>query len=255
MRRRSSIVLVAVLSGRVFRSFSRLFYQGPGPERRAFLALDQQPMSILELDPHPLSKPLVFTTAFPASLGELPSPAWLIGLLRLAQEAPLQPDEPTRTLVRSMLRHGGYKPSGRGKPASEYLGRAAGEGALDSINLAVDACNATSLHSGFPISVVDLDGVQPPLRIRLGVAGESYVFNAAGQAIDLEGLLCLCDASGPCANAVKDAQRSKTSAATRKSLSIVWGVAGLEARLEQTLRWYRDLLARSGATTEVVPAG
>ena len=38
-------------------------------------------------------------------------------------------------------------------------------------------------------------------------AGASYVFNASGQAIDLGGLLCLFDADGPCANAVKDAQR------------------------------------------------
>ncbi len=30
--------------------------------------------------------------------------------------------------MRKLLRHGGYKPTGRGKPASEYLVRAAGEG-------------------------------------------------------------------------------------------------------------------------------
>ena len=30
--------------------------------------------------------------------------------------------------MRELLRYGGYKPTGRGKPASEYLVRAAGEG-------------------------------------------------------------------------------------------------------------------------------
>ena len=44
-----------------------------------------------------------------------------------------------------MMRHGGYKPTGRGKPASEYLVKAAGNGKLGAINLAVDSCNVVSL--------------------------------------------------------------------------------------------------------------
>jgi DNA/RNA-binding domain of Phe-tRNA-synthetase-like protein len=96
-----------------------------------------------------------------------------------------------RVAVRDLLRHGGYSPTGRGKPASEYLVRAASEGALRSINLAVDACNAVSLHSGFPISVVDLARAREPFRIGIAPPGASYVFNASGQTIDLAGLLCL----------------------------------------------------------------
>jgi DNA/RNA-binding domain of Phe-tRNA-synthetase-like protein len=144
---------------------------------------------------------------------------------------------------------GGYKPTGRGKPASEYLARAAADGALGSINAAVDACNAVSLHCGFPISVVDLDRARPPFRIARAPAGASYVFNASGQEIDLAGLLCLLDADGPCANAVRDAQRTKTSAATVTTLSVIWGCAGFEARLRDALHWYRTLLEACGATT------
>jgi len=209
-------------------------------------------MPFVRLDYHPLSRPFLFTTTYSSPLGQAASPPWLTALLSLSAGAPLSPDEATRTAVRAMLRHGGYKPSGRGKPASEYLVRAAEEGSLGSINLAVDACNAVSLHSGFPISVVDLDCVVPPLSIRLGAPGESYVFNSAGQSIDLEGLLCLCDSSGPCGNAVKDSQRTKTGAETQRTLSVVWGAAGLEERLGRAAAWYRELLARADATTEVV---
>src|SRR5262249_42902550 len=155
-----------------------------------------------------------------------------------------------RAAIRDLLRHGGYKPTGRGKPASEYLIRAASEGALGPINAAVDACNAVSLHSGLPISVVDLDLVKPPLRLLIAPAGAPYVFNASGQEIDVSGLLCLCDAEGPTANAVKDAQRTKTHAGTRRTLSVIWGCRALSGRAAAAAEWYRALLGGVGATTE-----
>ena len=207
------------------------------------------------VDPHPLLVAAAFTSEFPRALGELSSPAWLVELLALEAETPLQRDEEARAKVRDLLRHGGYKPTGRGKPASEYLVRAAGEGALGSINLAVDACNAVSLASALPISVVDLERAVLPLRIGIARAGERYVFNATGQEIDLEGLLCLFDAEGPCANAVKDAQRTKTGPATRGTLSIVWGARGLEERLARATSWYRELLEKAGASTADVSLG
>jgi DNA/RNA-binding domain of Phe-tRNA-synthetase-like protein len=193
-----------------------------------------------------------FATTFPAPLGELATPPAVLDALRLDAPAPLQRDEAVRAAVRDMLRHGGYKPTGRGKPASEYLVRAASEGALGAINAAVDVCNAVSLHSGFPISVVDLDRARGPFRIGIAPAGASYVFNASGQEIDLAGLVCLFDADGPCANAVRDAQRTKTRAETTSTLSVVWGCAGFEERLRETERWYRALLGEAGATTDAV---
>jgi DNA/RNA-binding domain of Phe-tRNA-synthetase-like protein len=208
----------------------------------------------VEVEPHPLLRVAAFTTTFPAPLGALSTPLSASDALRLDAAAPLERNEETRAAVRDMLRHGGYKPTGRGKPASEYLVRAASEGGLGSINAAVDACNAVSLHSGFPISVVDLDRADGPFRIAIAPEGASYVFNASGQEIDLAGLLCLFDSAGPCANAVRDAQRTKTTADTRSTLSVIWGCAGFEERLEKTERWYRELLAQGGATTEHVQA-
>ena len=207
-------------------------------------------MGSITVDPHPSLVHGAFQTTVPRPLGEVPSPAWLTELLRLDAEAPIARAEDVRVKIRDLLRYGGYKPTGRGKPASEYLVRAAGEGALASINVVVDACNAVSLHSGLPISMMDLDRAVPPLRIGIAGEEESYVFNASGQTIDLKGLLCVHDAEGPCANAVKDSQRTKTDDATRRTVSVVWGCVGLEDRLARTVAWYRELLERAGCSTE-----
>jgi DNA/RNA-binding domain of Phe-tRNA-synthetase-like protein len=207
----------------------------------------------LSIEPHPLLRVHAFVTRLPGGLGELHAQPDLEDLLRLDAVSPFAPDDALRTDIRDMLRHGGYKPTGRGKPASEYLVRAAADGSLASINPAVDACNVASLHGGFPISVVDLDRAQPPFRIAIAAPGERYVFNPAGQEIELAGLVCLHDAAGPCANAVRDAQRTKTHPLTRSTLSVLWGAAGHERRLDAVTAWYRALLERLGASTEPLP--
>jgi hypothetical protein len=49
---------------------------------------------------------------------------------------------------------------------------------------------------------------------------------------------------GPLLTLVKDAQRTKTSAATTNALAIVWGTRALAGRTEATTRWYRELVAQ-----------
>ncbi len=206
----------------------------------------------LEIALHPKLELGVLEIGFAAPLGSLASPDWLVALLANdAATAPFQSDDAIRSAIRDVLRHAGYKPTGRGKPASEYLLRAAAEGGLASINVAVDLGNAVSLHSGLPISVVDVGRLAPPLRVAPGVAGESFVFNAAGHVIAVEGLLCLADAEGPCANAVKDAMRTKTSAETTRTLILVWGAATLHERVAAAVGWFEELAKRAGAS-EVV---
>lgn len=204
---------------------------------------------MLTIDPHPLLDLRAFVTDFPNPVGAMPSPPDLLTLLAEGATAPLTSDDGVREAVRALLRHGGFKPTGRSKPASEYLLKAVREKLLAPINLAVDACNVVSFHSGLPISVVDLDRTRAPLRVGIAPAGTAYVFNAAGQTIDLAGLLCLFDAAGPCANAVKDAQRTKTTPETRRTLSLIWGTAALPGRAAAAEQWYRALLASHGATT------
>lgn len=204
---------------------------------------------MLHVEPHPLLDLQAFTTVFTQPLGQMPSPPELLSLLSLEPEAPLTSSDTVRESVRALLRHGGFKPTGRSKPASEYLLKAVSEKTLGSINLAVDVCNIVSLHSGLPISVVDLDRAREPFRVAIAPPGASYVFNTSGQSIDLAGLLCLFDAEGPCGNAVKDAQRTKTTPETRRTLSLIWGTTALPNRAEQAARWYRALLEQHGAAT------
>jgi len=93
--------------------------------------------------------------------------------------------------VRGLLRRGGFKPSGRNKPASEYLAQAAREGRFPRINNLVDVNNLISLESGLPISLLDLAAVGERAEIRYGAPGEKYVFNSGGQEIELAGLICV----------------------------------------------------------------
>ncbi len=203
---------------------------------------------MIRLQPHPLLVARALVTQFDRELGALPSPDWLRGLLSLDVDVPLASSDELRAAVRDMLRRSGYKPTGRGKPASEYLKKIAAESGLGSINVAVDVCNVVSLHSGFPISVVDASRAREPYSIAATQGAAAYVFNASGQTIDIEGLLCLCDAAGPCANAVKDSQRTKTHESTRATISILWGVRGHEPALDRAAAWYGELLARLGAS-------
>ena len=103
---------------------------------------------------------------------------------------------------------------------------------------------APRLHR--PIPVV----IQPPRPFRVAVAppDSEYVFNPSGQVIRLEGLLCLFDAVGPCGNAVKDSQRTKTHEETRRTLSVIWGTTALPGRTAEVETWYQALLQAHGCT-------
>ena len=148
--------------------------------------------------------------------------------------APPSVDDGVKSAVRALLRFGGYKPSGRGRPASESLAKAVEDGRWPTIHPLVDECNRLSLRTGIPISVVDAGLLRAPLTIRLGQPGESYVFNPSGQVLEIKGLLVLADAEGPTGSPVKDAQRSKVSETTSSFLILTWGTtAALDAN--QTL--------------------
>ncbi|MEM1115808.1 MAG: phenylalanine--tRNA ligase beta subunit-related protein [Bacteroidota bacterium] len=193
--------------------------------------------------------------AFPARLGDLATPPEASNALRLGAEAPLERSDDVRAAVRDLFRHRGYKPTGRGKPASEYLVKAAEADRLGPINAAVDVCNAVSLHSGLPISVVDLDGTDGDLYVEVGGPDDRYVFNASGQEIALSGLLCLWDATGPCANGVRDSQRTKTHEDTRRALYVIWAPDALTDRLGAATTWLVDLLGHLGAETRAWDVG
>ena len=203
---------------------------------------------MVRLPEHPLLDAQVLSCTLPRPLGEVLSGPSLVHGLALDAAAPLASDDEVRAAVRRLLRHTGFKASGRNKPASEYLIKAAEGGFLGPINLLVDACNVVSLHSGLPISVVDLDRVEGELSV--GVAEGSYVFNSAGQELRLDVLVCLRDQVGWCANAVKDSQRTKTHEGTTRALYVLWGSLELPGRSAEAAEWLAQLLRDAGITTQ-----
>ena len=152
-----------------------------------------------------------------------------------------------RSRVRKMLRYGCYKPAGRGKPASEFLLRAALNDSFPLVNGPVDVNNAVSLASGLPGSIFDADLSGTHLLLRRGRTGEAYVFNPSGQVIDLEDLLVICRREGeewvPCGNPVKDDMRTKIRPETRNVIAILYAPADEPvASVERWAARYAELL-------------
>jgi DNA/RNA-binding domain of Phe-tRNA-synthetase-like protein len=144
--------------------------------------------------------------------------------------------------VRGLLRHGKYRASGRSKPASEFLLRAAEEDRFPPINPPVDVNNFVSLASGLPGTIFDLDRSGETLVLRRGRPGESYVFNTTGQSIDLEDLLLLArptteatEWGEPCGNPVKDRMDTKVSRGTTRLVAVLY--APREEPRETLLSW------------------
>lgn len=128
--------------------------------------------------------------------------------------------EERRKAVRDILRNGSYKPSGRGKPASEYLVRTiTEEKGLPAINGIVDIFNYLSARYQIPISAWDVDACpSPSFEFRLGVEGESFQFNNTGHEIKISDLITGAAINGdstPVVTPVKDAHAVKISAASR----------------------------------------
>lgn len=175
-----------------------------------------------------------------------PAPDALLEQIAAARVAP-RPDH--RAAVRDMLRFGKYKPTGRGKPACEYLIRAADNDAFPRINNLVDALNLVSLTHQLPISLIDLDlaGARA-FAIRRGAPGESYVFNAGGQTIDLTDLLltAVLPEDRGCANPVKDSMSTKLTDASRNVLAVIYGPISLRDATVAAAAQLADLLGLHG---------
>lgn len=165
-----------------------------------------------------------------------------------ARVAPLDAQsDARRKAARDILRNGSYKPTGRGKPASEYLLRTVQEG-FPRINGPVDANNLVSLRYLVPISVWDLElAATRRFELRLGAEGESYVFNPAGQVLELRDLVCGCGlhddgASRPLVTPIKDGMASKVWAETQRLAGVIYWP--LTAGGEELLREATQELAR-----------
>jgi DNA/RNA-binding domain of Phe-tRNA-synthetase-like protein len=190
-----------------------------------------------------------------------PAPAGLEEALTSAI-ASAPDEEAVKKAVRDLLRHGKYKPTGRGKPACEYLLNAAREARFPRINNLVDINNLISLESQLPISLIDvtLAGTNR-FRVRRGRAGEKYVFNSGGQEIELEDLLLVAHlpSDTPCANPVKDSMATKLIDASTDVLAVLYAPPSLRDRLSRATQRFAEALDRySGGRTqafEIITSG
>jgi DNA/RNA-binding domain of Phe-tRNA-synthetase-like protein len=185
----------------------------------------------------------------------------LAALAAMASRKPEMETDPVKTAVRNLLRVGGYKPAGRGKPASEYLAQSAGRGEFPRISHIVDALNLVSLESRLPISLLDADRVMDgtdALVVRFGFAGESYVFNSAGHEINIEGLVSVARQNGPAVgNPVKDSMVAKTTDATTHTIAFIWGSRRIldPGAMQQTCQRLGDLIRGTQTELRVIQKG
>ncbi len=154
-------------------------------------------------------------------------------------DAAIAAGEPLRQAVRQMLRYGKFKASGRSKPAQEYLLRCATQdGILPEINGPVDVLNAVSLSCGLPISLLSVGKCSQKLAVRRGQTGESYVFNAVGQVLEVEDLVVVCDEaegkSRPVGSPIKDSMAGKIEANDNHLIAIIYSPATAEGRQRAT---------------------
>jgi DNA/RNA-binding domain of Phe-tRNA-synthetase-like protein len=153
-------------------------------------------------------------------------------------------EENFRLESRNMLRNGDYKPTGRGKPASEYLLRAAQEDNFPRINTVVDINNYISLKYMIPISLWDLDSATTAQYIfRLGNENENFIFNESEQKIELKDLVTGFKVDRykeiPIINPIKDSLKTKTTTSTRNVGAAIYYPlkAGSKEYLREEIIW------------------
>jgi DNA/RNA-binding domain of Phe-tRNA-synthetase-like protein len=146
-----------------------------------------------------------------------------------------------------LLRYGKFKASGRSKPAHEYLLRCAVEdGCLPAINGPVDLLNAVSLDCCLPISLLAVNRCSEVLSVDRGQPGQQYVFNSAGQTLDVCDLITVFDSSlqppQPVGTPVKDSLVGKIQPGDNHLVAIIYSpkTVSASARCQHAA----DLLAR-----------
>ena len=211
---------------------------------------------MITLQPHPSFYPKAFRCRFPKNIGEF-TDTELLPVRHYFQDnvgAPI-PKVDTKQKIRDMLRHGGFGPSGRNKPAHEYLSvplkRDGFPNKRDQCRCRCVQCDF--LHSGPPISVVDFDRLKPPLTLELCPKDCAYPFNPSGQIFEGRRTIGVVGSTRTFCNPCQDSQRSKTSDKSRNTLTIVWGHKDLKSHTEAALEWHQSLLRTLGCELEDVP--
>lgn len=162
--------------------------------------------------------------------------------------------------IRSLLKTFGFHPSGRSRPASEFLCKdLQNRGSFNFINNVVDINNHLSLVSHLPISTFDLDKSGNDLCLRVGLDDESYVFNREGQTLSLKKLLVVArhgSDNAAIGSPVKDSQATKVFEETANIAVIIYSSGNLtsEKDLQRLLERYMLLIKKETGAEELESA-
>ncbi len=148
--------------------------------------------------------------------------------------------EEVRRKVRHMLKLDGFSPSGRNRPANEFLLKELERTKrFKFINNIVDINNYISLKYTIPISIFDAGKIQGALVLRTGGPGEAYVFNDEGHIIEVKRLVVCCEeqpdyTSIPYGSPVKDSMHTKIFQGCTQILAVIYSPSALYPK-EQTI--------------------
>jgi DNA/RNA-binding domain of Phe-tRNA-synthetase-like protein len=140
--------------------------------------------------------------------------------------------------VRNMMKIGGYSPSGRNRPASEFLLRELAQtGSFKYINNIVDINNYLSMKTMLPMSIFDTGRMNGAVVIRIGDPGEGYVFNNEGQVVDVKRLIVCCEeqpdyTSIPIGSPVKDSMQTKIFQPCEQLLAVIYSTPAVYSTKE-----------------------
>ncbi len=160
--------------------------------------------------------------------------------------------------VRSLLKTFGFHPSGRSRPASEYLFKdLTNRGSFNYINNIVDINNHISLKYKLPISVFDLDKSGFDLCLRVGGETEEYIFNKEGQILTLKKLLLVAKTGAEAIGTpVKDSQATKVFEPTKKIAFFVYSSSNITSKeeMEKILNEIGKYLQEEAGATDISSA-
>ena len=150
--------------------------------------------------------------------------------------------DPVVQAVRKLFRQAGTDPT-RYRPSFEALARRMLKGEpFPRIHPAVDFANCLSLRWHVPCCVADRDKVVPPVRMRVGAAGETV--ESLRGPFPLEGKPLLEDASGIYSTPITDSRRASVGPGVKNATFVAYfPEAGFDAeRAEVSMR---ELAARA----------
>ncbi len=160
--------------------------------------------------------------------------------------------------VRAMFRAWAVDPA-RYRPSAEALLRRVVQGkGLYRVSNVVDINNLGSIETGWPYGSYNRAAIAPPVTLRLGRPGETYV-GIGKQTWHLAGRPVLADQEGPFGSPISDSMRTMITEAASAVLTVVFAPASIAAgQLEQAIRRHAERLERFAgasvrATAVVLP--